>query len=166
MHSPYSDLTVPFHSGSSHNPQDEKWWLRASGTKYFAGTCACSSCRLASGNEIQTWAFIPKINIRHIDNSPLDFAMEMGTLKQYESSKGVYRNFCGTCGATVFWHDETRLELIDVSVGLLEAGTGVRAEEWLEWAGERVSFAEEGQNRSLVGKLEEGIRTWAKAKGK
>ncbi|KAK4102824.1 hypothetical protein N658DRAFT_494886 [Parathielavia hyrcaniae] len=32
-------------------------------TKYLSGTCACHPCRLTSGFEIQTWAFIPRRNI-------------------------------------------------------------------------------------------------------
>lgn len=64
-------------------------------------------------------------------------------LKGYESSEGVMREFCGVCGATVFWHDKWRLEVVDVSVGLLDAGEGARAEVWLEWWGGRVSFEED-----------------------
>ena len=161
--SPYSDLIVPFYSGSPANENNEKWWLRANGTKYFAGTCACTNCRLACGNDVQTWAFIPKVNIRQVNGEPLDFSM--GTLKQYESTKGKYRNFCGTCGATVFWHDDTRPHLIDVSVGLLDAKSGARAEELLEWATERVSFQEDAQNKDLIARLGAGIRAWARPKG-
>ncbi len=160
--SPFSDLIVPYHSGPSTNSADEKWWLRANGTKYFAGTCACQSCRLASGNDIQTWAFVPKVNIRKSNGEPFDFSMAQ--LKRYESSKGVYRRFCSGCGAIVFWHDETRPELIDVAVGLLAAGSGARAEELLEWATERVSFQEDAQNKDLIAKLGQGIRAWAKSK--
>ncbi|KAL8825495.1 MAG: hypothetical protein Q9191_004380 [Dirinaria sp. TL-2023a] len=163
LYSPYSDLIVPFHSGSPKNEEDAKWWLRANGTKYFAGCCACRSCRLASGNDVQSWAFIPKINIRKIDGSPMDYSM--GTLKQYESSKGVYRNFCGFCGATIFWHDLSRPDLIDVSAGLIHARSGARAEELLEWATERVSFKEEAQNKVLVAKLGAGLRAWSLTSG-
>lgn len=162
LSSPYSDLIVPYHSGPSTNPTDEKWWLRANGTRYFAGTCACRSCRLASGNDFQAWAFVPKVNIRKLDGEPFDFSLSQ--LKQYESSKGVYRNFCGDCGATVFWHDEERPELIDVAVGLLDAGSGARAEELLEWATERVSFQEDAQNEDLIAKLGQGIKAWANSK--
>ena len=156
LSSPYSDLIVPFHSGSPNNATGAKWWLRANETKYFAGCCACRSCRLASGNDVQSWAFIPKANVRKIDGSPMDYSM--GTLKQYESSQGVYRNFCGTCGATVFWHDLIRPDLIDVSAGLINARSGARAEEMLEWATQRVSFEEEAQNKALVAKLGAGLK--------
>lgn len=86
----------------------------------------------------------------------------MGTLKRYESAKGIRREFCGTCGATCFWHSDERPGLIDVSVGLLEADTGARAEEWLAWCTERVSFAEHAQNKSLISNLGKGLKAWGK----
>jgi hypothetical protein len=165
------------------NPSDVKWWLRGpNNTRYLAGTCACRSCRLASGFEIQTWAFIPRSNIFIYSLSPdpdgarkpqqLDFeTVPPGVLKSYESSPGVAREFCPRCGATVFWHNKERSELIDVSAGLLEATDGARAESWLEWWTGRVSFAEEagaqmpGQQiaslraQSLIESLERGLRS-------
>ena len=157
--SPYSNLLVPSQSDSHNNEEDNKWWLRAHGTKYFAGTCACMSCRFASGNDVQTWAFVPKVNIRQINDSSLDF--HTGTLKQYVSSAGVYRHFCGKCSATVFWRSDRRPGLIDVSTGLLEADSGARAEELLEWATAKVSFQEDAQNRAFIAELGEGLGKWS-----
>ncbi|KAI0458469.1 hypothetical protein F5B21DRAFT_459811 [Xylaria acuta] len=209
----YPDLMVPYHTGSPQiqNPEDNKWWLRprlshhsmeteTTGEgqlrRYLAGTCACRSCRLTSGFEIQTWAFIPRANIffriheNYRDSStsgswtpplnesneaadivPLDFAtLPPNILTSYESSQGVRREFCSRCGATVFWRDRWRPELIDVSVGLLDAAEGARAESWLDWWTGRVSFAEDAGNgrtgetanrtKSLIGRLEEGLRRY------
>lgn len=153
--SPWPDLVVPYHSSSSANPQDVKWWLRENDTKYLAGTCACRSCRLGSGSPIQTWAFIPKANIIQLDGRTLDY--EMGTLKQIESSSGCFREFCGRCGATVFWHCLERPDLVDVSVGLLRAPEGSRAVTWLDWWVERVSFREDAFDKQLIDKLEKGL---------
>lgn len=85
--SAFSDLIkhhTPPGLGYCENPNDEKWWLRSSKhgsfakekegggkeenkdeelTRYFAGICVCTSCRLSSGFEFQAWAFIPKSNI-------------------------------------------------------------------------------------------------------
>jgi hypothetical protein len=153
--SPFPDLIVPYHSHSSANPNNETWWLRRDG-KYLAGTCTCTSCRLASGFEIQPWAFVPKGNLIPEDGKGLDF--RMGTLKSYLSSKGIWREFCGVCGANVFWHCEERPDLIDVSVGLLDPAQGARAEQWLEWWEGRVSFRELCVSESLVASLEAGLR--------
>ncbi|OTB07361.1 hypothetical protein M426DRAFT_318054 [Hypoxylon sp. CI-4A] len=190
-HSGFPDLTVPYATASQDaisNPRDEKWWLCPHGdpnpTKYLAGTCACRSCRLTSGFEIQSWAFVPRSNIFFLPSSsspsstspgddaiPLDFnTLEHNgvNLKSYASSPGVLRDFCPRCGATVFWHDRWRPDLIDVSAGLLNAPEGARAEGWLEWWCERVSFMEDAANgrvgaaagweMKLVSDLAEGLR--------
>ncbi|GKT86093.1 DUF636 domain protein (glutathione-dependent formaldehyde-activating enzyme) [Colletotrichum tofieldiae] len=181
-HSGFPDLQYAAckHSGDfMKNPDRVKWWIRADGTKYLAGTCACRSCRLISGFEIQTWAFVPRENIFfHVTGAdgqptifPLDFSMlQSGVLQTYESSPGVLREFCGTCGATVFWHDIWRPGVIDVSVGLLHAEEGARAETWLDWWTERCSFEEEAERgrtgepariaRKLIDGLERGLRLW------
>ncbi|KAI1349685.1 hypothetical protein F5Y01DRAFT_288302 [Xylaria sp. FL0043] len=206
------DLMVPYHTGSPQvqNLDDKKWWLRPvlgsnAGApqglstekeelrRYMAGTCACVSCRLTSGFEIQTWAFIPRANIFfHVrDNDahlpgkgsgapseaqkiiPLDFSiLPAGILTSYESSPGVRRESCSRCGATVFWRDRWRPELIDVSVGLLDADEGARAETWLDWWTGRVSFAEDAEigrtgeiarsARCLIDGLETGLRILGK----
>lgn len=213
----FPDLMLPYHSGSAQiqNPEDNKWWLRpglrrdsrndealpvesSELKRYLAGTCACRSCRLISGFEIQTWAFVPRANIffhvrdknrgstatesqppRSLSEAgdkteiiPLDFAtLPPNILTSYESSPGVRREFCSHCGATVFWRDRWRPELVDVSVGLLDAEEGARAETWLDWWTERVSFAEDARRdrteetarraECLIGSLEEGLRRWS-----
>lgn len=156
--SPWPDLLVPYYSGSSENAADVKWWLRNDGKKYLAGTCACRSCRLASGFPIQAWAFIPKSNLQGADGISLSFGS--GTMRQYESSPGVYREFCCRCGATVFWHCEERPLLIDVSLGLLRARSGARAEDWVEWHPGRVSFSEMAVDPMLIRQLEVGLKVW------
>ncbi|KPM46298.1 hypothetical protein AK830_g350 [Neonectria ditissima] len=181
--SAFSDLIYVYSSTDkaiTQNPGNEKWWIRAGGTKYLGGTCACRSCRLASGFEIQTWTFVPRANIffrvpqpdaRDI-TVPLDFAtLPAGILTSYRSSPDVLREFCGTCGATVFWHDSWRPDLIDVSVELLRAKEGARADRWVDWWTERVSFAEDTENgrvgnearraRALIESLEIGLQQWS-----
>ncbi|KAL8951624.1 MAG: hypothetical protein Q9222_002424 [Ikaeria aurantiellina] len=156
--SPLPDLMVPYHLPQPQKNPGFAWWLRANGTKYFAGTCACDSCRLSTGYDIQAWAFVPKTNIRQMNGEEMNY--EMGTLKRYVHSRRAEREFCGTCGATVFWHCDERPGIIDVSAGLLDAEEGARAEDWLEWATERVSFEECAQNKTLVASVSEGLRRW------
>jgi hypothetical protein len=161
VQSPFPDLMIPYCTGvPSTNPENETWWLRDSDTKYLAGTCTCKSCRLASGMEIQPWTFVPKCNIFQENGESMEYGM--GTLKNFEreKGKGIWREFCAVCGATVFWHCEERPELIDVSVGLLDPEEGARVEGWLEWWTERVSFEEMAVSRTLVGALEGGLEKW------
>ncbi|KFZ02532.1 hypothetical protein V500_00125 [Pseudogymnoascus sp. VKM F-4518 (FW-2643)] len=164
--SQYPDLMIPYYTESVEipNPDDKKWWIR--GDRYLAGNCACTSCRRCSGFDIQSWAFVPRANIfMHAPdmNLGLDFSnLPEGMLRSYSSSRGVTREFCPGCGATVFWHNTDRPELIDVSVGLFNA-EGARAEDWLDWWKERVSFAEDRYEMSglvwdPVTSLETGLK--------
>ena len=181
-HSSYPDLTHAYKTtpaSLASNPRRDKWWIQGD-DRYLAGTCACASCRLSTGFEVQQWAFVPRANIfLHVPAAsgsevvvmPLDFGtLPTGVLTSYASSPGVVREFCGGCGATVFWHDGIRPGVIDVSVGLLRAEEGARAERWLRWWTGRVSFEEETETgreggaartaRGLVGALEGGLRAW------
>ena len=90
---------------------------------------------------------------------PLDFE-KMHDLAEYRSSEGVRRYFCSKCSATVFWCCDVRPDLIDVSVGLLDAEEGARAESWLEWRTDRISFDEDAPNRALVQSLKSGLKKW------
>ncbi|KIV89470.1 hypothetical protein PV10_06867 [Exophiala mesophila] len=154
--SPWPDLLVPYHSASSENPEDVKWWLRNDGSKFLAGTCACRSCRLAAGSPVQTWAFIPKANIFQLSGQPLTY--DFGTLKRVESSPNCFREFCHVCGASVFWHCRQRPDVVDVSVGILRAPEGSRAGYWLDWCTDRVSFREHALDMQLIDQLEKGLK--------
>ena len=172
----YSDLLVPHVASGSRkeNLDNEHWFLRytprADGgitTKYLAGLCACCSCRKASGNIFQAWAFVPRhLILTSSGDNVLDLdslrARDKGGegLKTYTSSPGVYRDFCSRCGATVFWRSDERADVVDVSVGLMYAGEYVRHEEWLEWWMERVSFEEEAKSEPILRLLKEGMRVW------
>ena len=153
-------LTGPKHDDPSLGlcADGRKWWLRDSGLHYAAVFDACESCRLTTGFELVAWAHVPRANIRMVDGSP--FQLEAGTLMQYDSSPGIQRYFCARCGATVFFRkDDRKPEIWDVAVGLLQAESGARAEEWFWWDAE-VSLGEEAVDRGLVRMLEEGLKSW------
>lgn len=154
--SPWPDLIVPYHSGSSQNLEDVKWWIR-NGGKWLAGTCACRSCRLGLGSPIQAWAFVSLTNLHNPDGTPLSYTT--GTLRGFESSKGAMREFCSLCGATIFWHNTERPGVVDVSVGILRAEEGAMARNWLNWWTERVSFSEDSFNKQLIAQLKCGLQS-------
>jgi len=166
--SPFPDLLIPHHLNHerAHNPDNMSWWS-PNGTRWRAGTCACASCRKACGFDITFWAFVPTANIFLDDTCTKRFpggGEYWGTMKTYASSKGVTRTFCKTYGANVFWNGDEknfgRRGLVDVAVGLLDARSGARAEEVLDWWCRRVSFAEDGMHKGLVEGLELGMRDW------
>ncbi|KAI9805475.1 MAG: hypothetical protein M1825_000726 [Sarcosagium campestre] len=158
----FPDLIRPYRTEDPSNPDNEPWWL-CDDSKYRAGTCACKSCRMASGFPIATWLFAPSVNIYGSDGEApynLDTARRAGRLTRYDSSPGVQRYFCPVCGATAFFRGDDRTGMVDVGVGLLRSREGARAADWLEWWTERVSFEEDAVSTSLVECLLRGMMNW------
>lgn len=150
---PLPESLLPSDDQASRNGAN--WWLSGAGTKYLASTCACRSCRLGCGFSLQTWTFVQEINLHRPDGSRVDF----DNLTSIESSRGVFRYFCHTCGATAFRRNmRTRPELVDVSLALFRAPGGSRAGSWLDWSRTtRVGFRDEAVERNLVEALEVGL---------
>jgi hypothetical protein len=162
--SPLPDLLVPYHSDkSAANPENKPWWLSTDRSKYLAGNCACESCRKIAGFDIVQWAFIPIAGLSLANDKP--FSLPFGTMQSFQSTvdneKKRRRWFCSHCGANVLWTGSERPTLVDVSVGLLDAPSGARAEEWLQWdLADRVSFREDAHNVHLIDELERGLVEW------
>ncbi|KAF8174088.1 Mss4-like protein [Pholiota molesta] len=159
---PYPDLLMPTSLkplAKIRNSKDEKWWL------YLAGHCVCTSCRLGSGAEVQSWAFLSRANVFEAGSTqPIELRYEddrHGSLSRYTWSPGKYREFCSTCGATVFlWHTG-RPDIFVISAGLFDQQTnGARAEEWLKWHKERLSYLENARpSGGIIQGLVEGMAT-------
>lgn len=115
-----------------------EFWIKrdASGLKSQVKLGHQSSRRLENGMEPYATATfeVESDQIFSGESSLLPYSQcpDFGTLRTWWSSAEAGKKFCGVCGASVFLitRDESRLE---VSVGVLEAPEGVRAESWLEW---------------------------------
>ncbi|CAK4030528.1 hypothetical protein AC579_4594 [Lecanosticta acicola] len=155
----YPDFPPP---NSISTTRNELSYLRSNNTKFLAGLCACDSCRLACGMETVTWAFVPTCDISLDEAGKEPWTPDFGTLRQYESSPGRYRYFCGTCGAMVFYDCEGRQWLKDVAFGLLRAPEGSRAESWFGWRTSRLGYRDDAipraESYSLA--IEKGLREW------
>ncbi|KAF9048524.1 Mss4-like protein, partial [Panaeolus papilionaceus] len=172
---PYPDLIFPADKtrlSTLSNVRDEKWWLplgdgvgerTPTPSHYLAGHCVCAHCRLGSGFEVQSWAFISRANVFEIGSTePIEFAhleSRPKGMKQYMSSTGRYREFCSKCGATAFWWHAGRPDVIDISMGLIDQECdGARAEEWFKWHRHRVSYSESSSiDRYIVDGLVNGL---------
>ena len=53
--------------------------------------CHCDDCRRNCGAPVVAWIGVPVKNFRWVGDKP----------KSYESSPGVFRHFCGTCGSPI-----------------------------------------------------------------
>ncbi len=131
-------------------PKDDRWQ---------AANCFCNSCRRSSGCEITSFAFVATTHVTMADGSP--FSMDYGTLRSYQSSPGKARAFCNRCGACVFYWTTGRPGGVDVNVGLLNAESGARAEEWLWWEPEP-EFGEDAIHKGLVTALRDGMKAYRK----
>ncbi|PVH95666.1 hypothetical protein DM02DRAFT_600523 [Periconia macrospinosa] len=155
-------------------------------TKWYALLDMCTTCSLVSACAVVAWCFplASRILIPAWRTwQPLTSLF--GTLKQYTSSNGIRRTFCGACGAVVSYECEDRAGIVDVAVGILRGeeeeeewvgrdrrGKGKRdgalALSWLEWRTGKVGFREDAIERGwgdLFGGLEEGLMAWGKKVG-
>jgi len=156
----------------------EEFWHFAGATdkdpiRFLAGFCACGDCRFASGSIFNPFLFTMRKNIiddktgqpivlGHEEGAKDAAKADAGGRQHYESSPGVSRDFCGTCGASLFYYKAGRFggELIDIYVGLLDENQdGRRAERWLRWW-PAVSHAEAGfnVNQSALKILQDGLK--------
>jgi hypothetical protein len=76
----------------------------------FCAHCYCFSCRTAHASGVVTWIGFKRAQVR--------FAKGEDLVRDYESSPGVKRKFCGRCGTRIAfesmhndWADEIHLPL-------------------------------------------------------
>ncbi|KXS14581.1 hypothetical protein M427DRAFT_135704 [Gonapodya prolifera JEL478] len=139
-------------------------------TKWLAVNCFCDQCRLAAGVLAAQWAFVPISAITVLQQGShmaLPDDLRVGTSKIYRSSPPVTRTFCGTCGATVFYHHAGWPGMVDLAVGLLDAPRelgGARADRMLEWIVEDDvdELVVEGRkyHAEWVQSVQNGLREW------
>jgi hypothetical protein len=77
--------------------------------------CHCSQCRKTSGHYGAATS-APRTHVA-IEGAE--------TLTRYESSPGVTREFCSTCGSQLFWNDSRDANLA-IFAGTLDDATGLR----------------------------------------
>jgi hypothetical protein len=151
-----------------HPPRDDSVFENVQDTltpeaknKWYALNCLCTSCRLASGCASMPWAFPLMDHITLFDDSPYPLTHIFGSIKEYRSSDGVLRTFCGTCGAVVAYACDDRPGMVDIAVGLLDARDGALANSWLEWRVGRCGYGEDCRWSGVLASLTKGTLKWA-----
>lgn len=151
-------------------------WLNADGTKYLALNCVCRYCRLAAGFPISSNTYVMPENIyatdqegaetalfaykspsketTNFDNDTQSIQAKLPTLKFDFSSPGTRRSFCGKCGASIFFERATRPQCVNIAVGILRAGSGALAREWIGFDWKEVYWKEHTVVPCLVEALE------------
>jgi hypothetical protein len=70
-----------------------------------SSVCHCESCRRTTGGLATAWLGYPNAALK----------VEHGQPKTYNSSGGVKRQFCGTCGTSLFYFNEPGMPgIVDV----------------------------------------------------
>ena len=92
------------------------------------GHCHCESCRKWQCSAFATWASFQKQSFK-LSGKP----------KSFESSKGNYRQFCGSCGSPLFMECSEDPDIVYVTLGSLEQNPDLRPtrhvsfEERVQW---------------------------------
>jgi hypothetical protein len=74
--------------------------------------CHCSRCRKATGSAFNSGTPIQKQQFHLITGQE--------TLKEFESSPGVHRVFCGACGSPLYSKRDTAPERLGLRIGTLD----------------------------------------------
>ncbi len=69
---------------------------RVNGAHSYSGVCHCDDCRRATGG-----AFVPWFGA-----DPANFEITGGQIKEWQSSPGILRGFCGDCGSPLSFRGE------------------------------------------------------------
>jgi hypothetical protein len=83
------------------------------------GYCHCGQCRRASGSAFGANADVAKSDLRFVSGAEL--------VREFESSPGTFRAFCGRCGSPVYKRSVTRPEVMRIRLGTLEDDPKLRA---------------------------------------
>jgi hypothetical protein len=85
--------------------------------------CHCASCRRASGAPMVPWGTFARAALR----------ITRGRLKEYRSSREVWRGFCAHCGTSLTYRHEARATEIDVTLATLDdpAAIAPRMHVWV-----------------------------------
>lgn len=161
-------------------------WINPATFKPIAAYDACDSCRFMTGVPLMHWTFARVSQLgfaaenkdaREFPTNTLDLKTAVqtasdsrfGTLTFYASSPDVQRYYCSRCSASVFYAVDDLPDQVDISMGLLHASEGARAESWVEWeygglghkgdtlGGWREDFGEAIRGESEVWRLSRGI---------
>ncbi len=67
-----------------------------------------------------------------------ELEIELGTLRWYEASPGVFYGFCGTCGSTLFWRADEITDWVSIAAGTIDQPSGLHTNQawWTETAGD------------------------------
>jgi gamma-glutamylcyclotransferase (GGCT)/AIG2-like uncharacterized protein YtfP len=95
--------------------------------------CHCTSCRRATGAPMVPWGTVDRD----------DFLVTAGRLSTFESSPGVTRGFCATCGTSLTYQNARRAPDLDLALATLDDPSTLTPQCHL-WVQEKLPWIEPG----------------------
>jgi hypothetical protein len=83
---------------------------RTSGEPEATSLCHCTSCRRSAGAPSLAWVIFPEQAV----------TITRGVLVEHESTPGVFRGFCRSCGSSLTYRRDSRPGLFDVTTASLD----------------------------------------------
>ena len=80
--------------------------------------CHCSMCRHGHGTAFSTYC--------QVDATTVDVLCGREVITRYDASPGAAREFCGRCGAKLFYRAHAMPEFLWVAAGVIDGDPGVR----------------------------------------
>lgn len=91
---------------------------------FYSVVCHCKSCRRSNGAMAVAWITVPRAEFRFLSGFP----------QPYQSSTGVVRRFCKTCGSPLTYENAGTPDCIDITAATLDDPEAFppRQEVWFE----------------------------------
>lgn len=82
------------------------------------GFCHCTTCRKASGTAFTANASVKRERVRFLTGEE--------AISRYESSPGVFRCFCSSCGSPIYKEKAEMPDKIRIRLGILDTLVGAK----------------------------------------
>jgi hypothetical protein len=103
--------------------------FQATGPVMSQANCHCDNCRRAAGAQAVAWITVHSSQFEFTSGEP----------KRYRTDTAAYRTFCGDCGTSLTYENDSRPNEIDITTGSLDDPESfaptkdVFADEKLSW---------------------------------
>ncbi|PVG02225.1 hypothetical protein CPB86DRAFT_780646, partial [Serendipita vermifera] len=134
--------------------------VRPNSNRWRASYCHCAACRQTVGALVVNWVNIPTKDIQISRNGPTG---------KYRASNHATREFCQTCGMSLFFLDDDDTDIMDVTVASINVPNvfdyvEIYGHIWLEDVSSLV-LDEAGKGGGIAGLIDDGLSRARRERG-
>ncbi|PVG02224.1 hypothetical protein CPB86DRAFT_615287 [Serendipita vermifera] len=134
--------------------------IRPNSNKWRANHCHCTTCRQTVGGLIVTWVSIPDTHIKMVKSGPTG---------KYRASNRVTREFCQTCGTSLFFLEDEEPDVVGLTVASITTSNVFDYVEigdhiWVEDVSS-LRLDKEGKGGGIAAILEDGLPRTVRERG-